>query len=68
MPSESPRVAVPIEPCPPAEVGAPCAGIGRELRCIFGDLSATPLPGRLADLCAALDADREKGVAGRRKL
>ena len=57
MPSESPSVGLSSEPCPPAEVGTPCAVIGKELRCMFGDLAATPLPGRLADLFAALEAD-----------
>ena len=68
MPSEPSRAAVPIQPHPPAELDSACAGIGRELRCVFGDLSATPLPGRLADLCAALEADCAKGAPARRKL
>lgn len=69
MPSEPPRVAVPIEPCAPAEVDAPCAGIGRELRCAFGDLSAAPLPRRLADLFAALEANcAKRGSSAHRKV
>ena len=68
MPSESPRIALPTEPCAPVEVDAPCAGIGRELRCAFGDLSAAPLPGRLADLLAALEACATRPEAMRRKV
>ena len=56
MPSEPSRIAFAKGPCPPSEVDGPCAVIGAELRCVFGDLSAAPLPGRLADLFAALEA------------
>lgn len=69
VPSQQPRTALPTEPCPPAEVDAPCAEIGKELRCVFGDLAAAPLPGRLADLFAALEADcAVRGQAVRRKM
>ncbi|MBE7216884.1 MAG: hypothetical protein INR64_00270 [Caulobacteraceae bacterium] len=68
MPISTPSVA-PAAIMAAAEPGvdAPCAGIGAHLRCVFGDLSAAPLPSRMAELTAKLDAARAAVTVTRQK-
>ena len=67
MPSVPPSVApTGQEPCAPVEVCGPCAGIGAELRCLFGAVDTAPLPRSLADLFAAVEARACKPAPGSR--
>ncbi len=66
-------IAIPSAVPPPivASIGdvgvdAPCAGIGAHLRCFFDDVSAAPLPNRLAELTAKLEAARAAAGVRRR--